>query len=323
MNTIIIRGENMIKADNYSYFSLNNYFKKVFNEKIYKVSIDGGFTCPNRDGKVGIGGCIFCTEKGSGEFTNGDLNIISQIDNQLRLIKNKFPTGKVIAYFQNFTNTYGTIEYLKKIYNEALSHPRVMGIAIATRPDCINEEVIKLLKEINEKTFLWIELGLQTINEKIVKEINRCYENDIFVKVAKQLHFNKIKFVTHIIIGLPGEENNDSIDTVLFAVKNFTWGIKIHSMYIDKNTKLHEEYKSGKYIPISKDYYIEKLLKIIQLIPENIVIHRITGDPDKKTLIAPQWPTNKKVILNEINNRMKKEMIYQGKMKNMYINKNI
>ena len=312
----------MLKSDNYSYYSLSNYLKETFNEKIYKVALDGGFTCPNRDGKIGLGGCIFCSEKGSGEFTYGNFSVTNQIDSQLKFISNKFSTGRVIAYFQNFTNTYGSIEYLRKIYNEALLHPRVMGIAIATRPDCLEEEVIELLKELNKKTFLWIELGLQTINEKVAKEINRCYDNDIFVKVAKQLHSNKIKFVTHIIIGLPGEKNNDSIETTLFAIKNFTWGIKIHSMYIDKNTKLHKEFKLGKYIPISKDYYIEKFLEIIQLIPENIVIHRITGDPDKKTLVAPQWPTNKKVILNEINNRMKKEMIYQGKLKNMYIDKN-
>ncbi|MGF6907139.1 TIGR01212 family radical SAM protein [Fusobacterium sp. PH5-44] len=312
-----------MKSNDYLYYKLNNYFQDTFGEKIYKISLDGGFTCPNRDGKVGIGGCIFCNETGSGEFTEGKLTITNQINNQLKLIVKKFPHGQVIAYFQNFTNTYGDIEQLRKVYNEALLHPRVIGIAIATRPDCLGPEIIELLQELNEKTFLWIELGLQTINEKVARIINRCYDNETFIQSAKILSHSKIKFVTHLIIGLPGEEANDPIKTALFAVKNLTWGIKIHSMYIDRNTKLHELLLTGKYKPITIDYYINKLIEIIQAIPSNIVVHRITGDPYKKTLVEPLWTANKKAVLNEIHNKMKKEKIYQGKVSEMYMNKNI
>jgi len=295
------------------YNTLNQYFRETFQEKIYKVSIDGGFTCPNRDGKVALGGCIFCGEKGSGEFTYGNLSILEQIDKQLELIKKKFPSGKVIAYFQNFTNTYGPIDYLEKIYREALSHPRVMGIAIATRPDCIDENIIDLLDKINKEVFVWIELGLQTINDKVGEKINRGYQTKEFVKAAKLLREKKIKFVTHIIIGLPGEEMEDPLETAKFSVENGTWGLKIHSMYIDSNTKLEELYNKKVYLPIEKNYYINKIVKIIGNIPNKIVLHRITGDPDKKTLVAPWWMTNKKDVLNSINKKLKEEKIYQGK----------
>lgn len=295
------------------YNTLNQYFRETFQGKIYKVSIDGGFTCPNRDGKVALGGCIFCGEKGSGEFTYGNLSILEQIDKQLELIKKKFPSGKVIAYFQNFTNTYGPIDYLEKIYREALSHPRVMGIAIATRPDCIDENIIDLLDKINKEVFVWIELGLQTINDKVGEKINRGYQTKEFVKAAKLLREKKIKFVTHIIIGLPGEEMEDPLETAKFSVENGTWGLKIHSMYIDSNTKLEELYNKKVYLPIEKNYYINKIVKIIGNIPNKIVLHRITGDPDKKTLVAPWWMTNKKDVLNSINKKLKEEKIYQGK----------
>lgn len=228
------------------YNSLDNYFKNTFGEKIYKVSLDGGFTCPNRDGTLSTKGCIFCSESGSGDFAGSRrLSITEQIEEQLKLIENKFPSGKVIAYFQNFTNTYGDVEYLRKIYYEALSHPRVIGLAIATRPDCLGDNIIELLNEINNKYFLWIELGLQTINEKVAKIINRQYPLKTYEEAAEKLKKYNIKFVTHIIVGLPGEEEDDPLNTAVYSEKCGTWGIKIHLLHIIKNTELEKFYKEN------------------------------------------------------------------------------
>lgn len=295
------------------YNSLDNYFKNTFGEKIYKVSLDGGFTCPNRDGTLSTKGCIFCSESGSGDFAGSRrLSINEQIEEQLKLIENKFPSGKVIAYFQNFTNTYADIDYLRKIYYEALSHPRVIGLAIATRPDCLGENIIELLSEINNKYFLWVELGLQTINEEVAKIINRQYSLKTYEEAAEKLQSRNIKFVTHIIIGLPGEKENDSLDTALFSEKCGTWGIKIHLLHIIKNTKLETLYKKNELKIQKKDEYVKKVVKILQNISYNIVIHRLTGDGNRDTLIAPLWSLNKRDVLNSIEKEMKMENIYQG-----------
>lgn len=295
------------------YNSLDNYFKNTFGEKIYKVSLDGGFTCPNRDGTLSTKGCIFCSESGSGDFAGSRrLSINEQIEEQLKLIENKFPSGKVIAYFQNFTNTYADVEYLRKIYYEALSHPRVIGLAIATRPDCLGKNIIELLSEINNKYFLWVELGLQTINEEVAKIINRQYSLKTYEEAAEKLKSRNIKFVTHIIIGLPGEKENDSLDTALFSEKCGTWGIKIHLLHIIKNTKLETLYKKNELKIQKKDEYVKKVVKILQNISYNIVIHRLTGDGNRDTLIAPLWSLNKRDVLNSIEKEMKMENIYQG-----------
>ncbi|MCI6033087.1 TIGR01212 family radical SAM protein [Fusobacterium varium] len=295
------------------YNSLDNYFKNTFGEKIYKVSLDGGFTCPNRDGTLSTKGCIFCSESGSGDFAGSRrLSINEQIEEQLKLIENKFPSGKVIAYFQNFTNTYADVEYLRKIYYEALSHPRVIGLAIATRPDCLGENIIELLSEINNKYFLWVELGLQTINEEVAKIINRQYSLKTYEEAAEKLKSRNIKFVTHIIIGLPGEKENDFLDTALFSEKCGTWGIKIHLLHIIKNTKLETLYKKNELKIQKKDEYVKKVVKILQNISYNIVIHRLTGDGNRDTLIAPLWSLNKRDVLNSIEKEMKMENIYQG-----------
>lgn len=295
------------------YNSLDNYFKNTFGEKIYKVSLDGGFTCPNRDGTLSTKGCIFCSESGSGDFAGSrKLSINEQIDEQLKLIEKKFPAGKVIAYFQNFTNTYGDIEYLRKIYYEALSHPRVIGLAIATRPDCLEDNVIELLSEINNKYFLWIELGLQTINEKVAKIINRQYPLKVYEEAAEKLKKYNIKFVTHIIIGLPEEKEDDPLDTAIFSEKCGTWGIKIHLLHIIKNTELEKYYKRNELKIQKKDEYVKKVVKILQNISYNIVIHRLTGDGNKETLEAPLWSLNKRDVLNSIEKEMKMGNIYQG-----------
>lgn len=295
------------------YNSLDNYFKNTFGEKIYKVSLDGGFTCPNRDGTLSTKGCIFCSERGSGDFAGSrGKSINDQIEEQLKLIERKFPTGKVIAYFQNFTNTYGEVEYLRKIYYEALSHPRVMGLAIATRPDCLQDEIIELLDEINKKHFLWVELGLQTINEEVAKIINRQYSLSTYIEAAEKLNSKNIKFVTHIIIGLPHEKEDDPLNTAIFSEKCGTWGVKIHLLHIIKNTRLEEFYNTNEIKIQKKEEYVKKTVKILENLSYNIVIHRLTGDGNKETLISPLWSLNKRDVLNSIEKELKNQNIYQG-----------
>lgn len=298
------------------YNSLDNYFKLTFGKKIYKVSLDGGFTCPNRDGKLSKKGCIFCSERGSGDFAGkrGD-EIYNQIEEQLKLIEKKFPEGEVIAYFQNFTNTYADVNYLREIYTRALSHPRVIGLAIATRPDCLGEDVLDLLDELNKKYFIWIELGLQTINEEVARRINRQYPLQTYIDATKKLNERKIKFVTHIIVGLPYEDEEDPLKTAVFAEECGTWGVKIHLLHVIKNTILEELYNRNELKLQKKDEYVKKIVKILANLSYNIVIHRVTGDGDKNSLIGPLWSLNKRDVLNSIDKLMKKENVTQGSMK--------
>lgn len=298
------------------YNSLDNYFKLTFGKKIYKVSLDGGFTCPNRDGKLSKKGCIFCSERGSGDFAGkrGD-EIYNQIEEQLKLIEKKFPEGEVIAYFQNFTNTYADVNYLREIYTRALSHPRVVGLAIATRPDCLGEDVLDLLDELNKKYFIWIELGLQTINEEVARRINRQYPLQTYIDATKKLNERKIKFVTHIIVGLPYEDEEDPLKTAVFAEECGTWGVKIHLLHVIKNTILEELYNRNELKLQKKDEYVKKIVKILANLSYNIVIHRVTGDGDKNSLIGPLWSLNKRDVLNSIDKLMKKENVTQGSMK--------
>lgn len=298
------------------YNSLDNYFKLTFGKKIYKVSLDGGFTCPNRDGKLSKKGCIFCSERGSGDFAGkrGD-EIYNQIEEQLKLIEKKFPEGEVIAYFQNFTNTYADVNYLREIYTRALSHPRVVGLAIATRPDCLGEDVLDLLDELNKKYFIWIELGLQTINEEVARRINRQYPLQTYIEATKKLNERKIKFVTHIIVGLPYENEEDPLKTAIFAEECGTWGVKIHLLHVIKNTILEELYNRNELKLQKKDEYVKKIVKILANLSYNIVIHRVTGDGDKNSLIGPLWSLNKRDVLNSIDKLMKEENVTQGSMK--------
>lgn len=296
------------------FHSLNEYFKNKFGEKIYKVSLDGGFSCPNRDGVISTGGCIFCSDRGSGEFTGERGNSITeQINSQLKKLENKFPNGRVVAYFQNFTNTYGEIEYLKNIYYEALNHPRVIGIAIATRPDCINEGVLELLNEINKKYLLWVEFGLQTSDNEIAKFINRGYETKVYEDAMERLSNFNIKVVTHIILGLPNSTLEKELLTAATAVRSKTWGVKIHLLYIVKGTKLEEIYKKHEIKLLELEEYVHRVVKILEALPKDIIIHRVTGDGDKASLVGPLWSLNKKNVLNSIEKEMKKNESFQGK----------
>lgn len=300
--------------NNDRFYKLNNFFKKYFKEKIYKVSLDGGFTCPNRDGKISKNGCLFCSDSGSGEFAGSRCkSIIEQINEQLTFMQNKIKDGKVIAYFQNFTNTYGDIKELRKKYYEALEHPKVIGIAIATRPDCLSLEVIELLSEINKKTFLWIELGLQTANDEIAKVINRGYKLECYLEATKKLREENIKFVTHIIVGLPNETKEDLYKTIQIINLVKAWGIKIHLLYILKNSKLLEYYKKYPFRIYTQDEYTDIVVELLERLDSNIIIHRLTGDAKKEDLFEPKWSSNKRGILNEIEKKLKIRNTFQSK----------
>ena len=307
-----------IKRYNY----LNEYLKDKFGERTLKICIDGGFTCPNRDGTKGIGGCIFCSERGSGDhiknITSTSCNIDHQISSIQNQVKNYFKSykaeraNKFIAYFQNFTNTYDTTENLKKKYDAALIDDRIVALAIATRPDCIDEEKIKLLKNYSDKYYVWVDLGFQTSNEETAKFINRGYTNSDFTKAVKLLNKYNIDVVTHIMVGLPGEKQKDLENTIEFINKHNIQGIKIHSTYVVENTVLADLYKSKKYVPISLNTYLEAVTYILTHINKNIIIHRFSGDAPKNSLIAPDWNTHKKWVLNGINKIMKEQNLYQG-----------
>ena len=296
-----------------SFNNIDYYLKEKFGEKIFKVSLDGGFTCPNRDGTLSYKGCIFCSESGSGEFTgNRENSITNQINEQIKFL-GRGEDKKYIAYFQNFTGTYGNIEHLRSVYEEANKHPSIVGIAIATRADCLSEEVLELLSEFNEKTHLWIEIGLQTVNDKTAEIINRGYKTEIFTEKMKELNKRNIKVVTHVIIGLPNENKNDVFSTIDYINEQKTWGIKLHLLYILKNTGLFEYYKSNPFEIMKKEEYISLVTEIISRLDKKIVIHRLTGDAPWKDLYEPKWSTDKRGILNGINKLLKEKKIYQGK----------
>lgn len=296
------------------YFSLNSYLKNKFGSKVVKLSIDGGFNCPNRDGSIAYGGCIFCSEDGSGEFA-GDRNIsiTQQMKEQTSLLETKWPNSKYIAYFQNFTNTYDSVENLRKKYDEALSFPNVVGLAIATRPDCLNEDVLKLLQEYNSKTFLWIELGLQSIHEKTAEFIRRGYPLRTFDKAMENLNNRNIKTVAHLILNLPGESFENMRDSIEYVSHQGVWGVKLQMLNVLDSTELAKTYLSDSFYLRSADEYIELVSNLLTYLPSNVVIHRITGDGKKENLIAPKWILNKRYVLNGIQKYMKENELYQAK----------
>lgn len=301
----------MNKINRYNH--LNEYLKNKFNEKTLKICIDGGFTCPNRDGKINTGGCIFCSERGSGEHLK-NIDISKQVTNHLNSYKGK-RANKFIVYFQNFTNTYDTLKNLKEKYDSALIDERIVGIAIATRPDCLDEEKIKLIKSYSKKYYVWVELGLQTANENTSKIINRGFNNFCFSNAVNLLNKYKIDCIVHLMIGLPGETNSDLEKTIQFINKHNIQGLKIHSTYVIKNTKLADLYLSGNYSPISLENYINSVAYILTHIDKTIIIHRLTADAPKDQLLAPTWNTHKKWVLNGINKLLEEKNLYQG----MYI----
>lgn len=289
------------------YTTLNNYLKERFGEKVYKIALNGGFTCPNRDGNIGTRGCIFCSKGGSGDFAESpDLTITEQIDNGKKRLEKKIKNGKYIAYFQAFTNTYAPVEKLRAIYTEAIIHPDIIALSIGTRPDCLEDDVLALLDELNKIKPIFVELGLQTINEDTARYIRRGYTLEVYDKAVADLHKIGINVVTHIILGLPCESKNDMLKSVEYACK-VTDGIKLQLLHILKGTDLAKDYEQGKFEVLTLEQYTEIIKECVQIIPENVVIHRLTGDGAKKDLIAPLWSADKKTVLNTINRALKNE----------------
>jgi radical SAM protein (TIGR01212 family) len=285
--------------------SVGNYLKEQFGCKVIKLSLDAGFTCPNRDGRKGTGGCIFCSADGSGDFA-------SDIPGQIRLLSNKWPSGKYIAYFQSHTNTYAPVEVLREKYEQALKYPDVIGVAIATRPDCLSPEVLELLSELNKKTFLWVELGLQTIHEETAERINRCYPLSVFDNAVEDLARLHIKTVVHLILGLPGESREDMFESIRYVCNKNIFGIKLHLMNILKGTRLAEFYPDRIHVP-EKEEYINLVVDALEIIPQHITIHRVTADAPRQLLIAPEWGYEKRTILNGIGREFRLRNSYQGK----------
>ena len=284
--------------------TISSYLKHEFGQKTVKLAIDGGFTCPNRDGSKSYGGCLFCSEGGGGD-------IASTIENQIDLLSEKWPKAKYLAYFQNHTNTYAPIETLREKYEKALSHPLISGIAIATRPDCINEEVLDLLSEINENHFLWVELGLQTIHQRTADLINRCYALSVYDYAIEALNSRGIKTVVHLILGLPGETKEDMIQSVRYVCASGAWGIKLHLLNVVKGSRMEEEYHDYNSFH-SIEEYVNFVCDLIEIIPSDIVIHRLTGDAPRKILITPEWSYRKRTILNGITAELKRRGSWQG-----------
>lgn len=298
------------------YNHLNKYLKEKFGERTLKICIDGGFTCPNRDGSKSTGGCIFCSEKGSGEHIKPATSISEQVQNYFTSYKAE-RANKFIVYFQNYTNTYDKIENLKLKYDSALIDDRIVGLEIATRPDCINEDVAKLIKSYSKKYYVCVELGLQTANEKTGKLINRCYSNIDFTNAVNILNKYNIDVVTHIMIGLPSangqnESKEDLITTVNFLNHHNLQGLKLHSCYVVKNTKLEQLYEQGKYVPLTLNEYLGYCAYVITHISPKVIIHRVSGDAPKDLLAAPDWNLHKKWIINGLDKFLNERNLYQG-----------
>lgn len=284
------------------YYSLNQYLQDTFGHKIYKISLDGGFTCPNRDGTLDTRGCIFCSQAGSGEFAQSWKDTITQqIEKGKEQLKDKIQNGTYIAYFQAFTNTYAPVERLRDLYEEAISHPDIAILSIATRPDCLSKEVLLLLQELNEKKPVWVELGLQTIHESSAVYIRRGYPLSVYDEAVKNLKRIGVQVIVHVILGLPGETAEQMKETVSYVGKSGVDGIKLQLLHVIKGTDLEKDYQAGKFHTLEMEEYVDLVADCIALLPPDMVIHRLTGDGDRKTLVAPLWSLNKKRVLNAIN----------------------
>lgn len=288
------------------YLSFNKYLKDKFGQKVYKISLDGGFTCPNRDGKAGTRGCIFCSKGGSGDFAESrEMSITEQIESGKKKVEKKIKSGKYIAYFQAFTNTYAPVEILRQKYEEAINHPDIVALSIATRPDCLGDDVLKLLDEMNKIKPVFVELGLQTIHQKSAKYIRRGYDLSVYDKAVRDLKKIGVNVVVHVILGLPNESENDMLETVKYVCESGANGIKLQLLHVIDGTDLAKDYEKGLFKTLEFDEYVNFIVKCVKIIPKDIVIHRLTGDGAKKDLIAPLWSADKKRVLNAINKALR------------------
>ena len=295
------------------YYSLNDYLIKKFGKKVYKIALNGNMSCPNRDGSLGHGGCIFCSAGGSGDFAgNPSESITQQIEHGKALLSAKYSGNSYIAYFQAYTNTYAPVEYLRRIFTEAIHHPDIICLSIATRPDCLGEEVIDLLQELNAQKPIWIELGLQTIHPQTASYIRRGYELDTFEQAMLLLKNAGIETIVHMIIGLPGEDKKMILETADYIAHSSASGIKLQLLHVLTGTDLAADYEKGLFKTLTLDEYLDILTDIIKILPPDMVIHRLTGDGPKKLLVAPEWSTDKKNVLNSINRTFSDKNVIQG-----------
>ncbi|HHV13533.1 MAG TPA: TIGR01212 family radical SAM protein [Clostridiales bacterium] len=306
--------------DDKRYHSLDYELKKRFGQKIYKLSLNAGLSCPNRDGTLGLRGCIFCSEGGSGDFAAASsLSITQQIEASKSLVAAKLKDpghAKYIAYFQAYTNTYAPVPYLSRIFTEAIGHPDIAGLSIATRPDCLSSEVLDLLHGLNQIKPVWIELGLQTMHERTADFIRRGYSLPVFEDKVYQLNSLGIDIIVHTILGLPNESKDDMFKTIDYICSLPIQGIKLQLLHVLKGTDLGVMYEEGLYTQeLSLEDYVNLVISCLERIPGDIIIHRITGDGPKKLLLAPLWSSNKKLVLNRIQSQMKARCTYQGKYK--------
>ena len=295
--------------------TLNEYLRQRFGQKIYKISIDGGFTCPTRDGTLDTRGCIFCSARGSGDFSEDrNLTVTEQIEKGKSRVEAKMPktcadtstqvfANKYIAYFQAFTNTYAPVSRLRALYSEAIGHPDIVAISIGTRPDCLPEDVLELLGELNQVKPVWVELGLQTIHERSAEYIRRGYPLSVYDKAVADLKARDIEVITHVILGLPGESREEMLESVKYVGNSGVDGIKLQLLHVLKETDLARDYAEGKFKCMTMEEYVDLIYDAIALLPEDMVVHRMTGDGDKKILIAPMWSADKKKVLNSLNRK--------------------
>lgn len=296
------------------YYSLNQYLRERFGEPVYKLSLNGGMTCPNRDGKIGTGGCIFCSEGGSGEFAaSSELDVNTQIENAKRLVEGKTKAKKFIAYFQPFTNTYAEVSYLERLFMNAICLDDIAALSIATRPDCLQEDKIELLSRLNKIKPVFVELGLQTIHERTANYIRRGYHLEVFDKAVSDLKSIGVNIVVHLILGLPGESREDMLKSVSYVAKSGANGIKLQLLHILSGTDLAYEYENSPFHILTLEEYTSLICDSIELLPKDMVVHRLTGDGDKRLLIAPEWSGNKKLVLNTINKALRERNVIQGR----------
>ncbi len=296
------------------YYSLDYYLKQTYGEKLYKIALNGGMTCPNRDGTLGTRGCIFCSQGGSGDFAeSAALSITEQIEHGKLQIAAKRPVKSYIAYFQAYTNTYAPVDYLRGIFTEALRHPEIKILSIATRPDCLSDEIIALLSELNQIKPVWVELGLQTIHEETARFIRRGYKLSVFDRAVSALRAFGISVIVHTILGLPGETTEQVLETINYLNQKDIQGIKLQLLHVLTHTDLADYYEKGTFHVLSMEEYFELLGKCICHLSPEIVVHRLTGDGPKDLLIAPLWTTSKRTVLNKLQSYFKTHDIWQGK----------
>lgn len=295
------------------FYSLDYFYRRKFGSKVARVAVDGGFTCPNRDGTVSYGGCVFCGTAGAGDFcAEKSLPILQQINIQKSVLQNKWKELKIIPYFQSFTNTYAPVDVLRRKYEEALSADDCVGLSVATRADCLGEDVLNLLDEVNKRTFLQVELGLQTVNDVTAQKINRGYPLEVFTNSIRELQKRGIETVAHLIVGLPGETVEDNLNAVRYISEMKINGIKIQVLYLLQDAPLMKWFAQGKVRFLERFEYIDIVAQMLSYLSPDVVVHRLTGDPPWKSVVEPKWTTDKKQVLNQINQHLKVKNLYQG-----------